>query len=49
VAVAQRKNLPEHEVEEIRQAALLHDVGKIGIPSASSTSPARSIRKSLKS
>ncbi len=32
VAVAQHKSLPEHEVEEIRQAALLHDVGKIGIP-----------------
>jgi diguanylate cyclase (GGDEF)-like protein/putative nucleotidyltransferase with HDIG domain len=32
VQMARAKNLPDIEVEEIRQAALLHDVGKIGIP-----------------
>ncbi|MBI2956467.1 MAG: diguanylate cyclase [Acidobacteria bacterium] len=32
VQVARRRNLPDKEVEEIRLAALLHDVGKIGVP-----------------
>ena len=32
VQMARAKNLSENEAEEIRQAALLHDVGKIGIP-----------------
>jgi len=31
VAIAQRMNLPDDEVEKIRISALLHDVGKIGI------------------
>jgi len=31
VAIAQRLNLPDDEVEKIRISALLHDVGKIGI------------------
>jgi HD-GYP domain-containing protein (c-di-GMP phosphodiesterase class II) len=31
VAIAQRLNLPDDEVERIRISALLHDVGKIGI------------------
>ena len=31
VAIAQRLDLPEDEVEKIRISALLHDVGKIGI------------------
>ena len=31
-AVARRLGVPEEEVDEIEQAALLHDVGKIGVP-----------------
>ncbi|MBQ3311456.1 diguanylate cyclase [bacterium] len=31
-ALARALNLPEHEVQRIRLGALLHDVGKIGIP-----------------
>ena len=31
-ALARTLNLPENEVENIRLAAMLHDVGKIGIP-----------------
>lgn len=31
-ALARAINLPEHEVERIKVGALLHDVGKIGIP-----------------
>ncbi len=34
VAVARRMGLNEEEVAEVEQAALLHDVGKIGIPDA---------------
>jgi HD-GYP domain-containing protein (c-di-GMP phosphodiesterase class II) len=30
--LARQLNLPEHEVDKIRVAALLHDVGKVGIP-----------------
>ncbi len=29
--IAQEKNLPDDEIERIRQAAILHDLGKIGI------------------
>jgi len=32
VALARELGLPEKEIEEIRLAAILHDVGKIGIP-----------------
>ena len=32
VAVARRLGLPEDDVAEVEQAALLHDVGKIGVP-----------------
>lgn len=32
-AIARRMNLPEEEVEIIRYGAILHDVGKIGVPS----------------
>ncbi|MGN0017585.1 MAG: HD domain-containing phosphohydrolase [Candidatus Gastranaerophilaceae bacterium] len=31
-ALARALNMPEHEVQRIRLGALLHDVGKIGIP-----------------
>ncbi len=31
-ALARRLNLPDDEIEKIRQASLLHDIGKIGIP-----------------
>ncbi|HEX5589344.1 MAG TPA: diguanylate cyclase [Candidatus Limnocylindrales bacterium] len=30
--LASQLNLPEHEIDKIRVAALLHDVGKVGIP-----------------
>ncbi len=33
-ALARSLELPDHEVDKIRVAALLHDVGKIGIPQA---------------
>ena len=32
VAVARRLGLPEDEVSDVEQAAILHDVGKIGVP-----------------
>ena len=32
--VARRLGLPEHEVEQVRHAAELHDVGKVAIPDA---------------
>ena len=32
VAVARRMGLPEEEVDDVEQAALLHDVGKVGTP-----------------
>jgi diguanylate cyclase (GGDEF)-like protein len=31
-ALARQLSLPEHEIDKIRVAALLHDVGKVGIP-----------------
>ena len=34
LTLAHALNLPEQEVEQIRIAALLHDIGKIGIPEA---------------
>ena len=30
--LARQLNMPEHEIDKIRVAALLHDVGKVGIP-----------------
>ena len=33
-AIAQRMNLSEEEVEQIRTAGLFHDIGKIGVPDA---------------
>ena len=32
--VARRLGLPEHELEQVRQAAELHDVGKVAVPDA---------------
>jgi putative nucleotidyltransferase with HDIG domain len=34
VAIARALNLPEDEIEVIRLGALLHDIGKIGVPDA---------------
>ena len=39
VALAKAMNLPDREVERIRLGALLHDVGKIGIPEDVLTKP----------
>lgn len=41
VMLARGRGLPEGEVEEIRLAAILHDVGKIGIPERILHKPAR--------
>ena len=41
VALAKAVNLPEKEVERIKLGALLHDIGKIGIPEDVLTKPAR--------
>ena len=41
VAIAQRLGLPESEVELIRMAAPLHDVGKIAIPDALLSKPGK--------
>ena len=35
-AIAEKAGAPKEEVETIRQAALLHDIGKIGIPETES-------------
>jgi HD-GYP domain-containing protein (c-di-GMP phosphodiesterase class II) len=40
VAIGQRLNLPEDELEKLRISALLHDVGKIGIDDAILKKPA---------
>ena len=32
VGIAQHMKLPENEIERVKKAALLHDIGKIGIP-----------------
>ncbi len=40
-ALAQAMNLPAHEVENIRMGAILHDIGKIGIPDSILNKPAR--------
>lgn len=32
IGIAQQMNLPEEEIERISKAALLHDLGKIGVP-----------------
>ncbi len=39
VAIARRMGLSPAEVESLRKAALLHDVGKIGVPDAILTKP----------
>lgn len=41
VALARAVNLPEHEVERIKLGALLHDIGKIGIPEDVLTKPSK--------
>ena len=41
VSLAKAINLPEKEVERIRLGALLHDIGKIGIPEDVLTKPSR--------
>jgi putative nucleotidyltransferase with HDIG domain len=41
VALANAINLPDKEVERIRLGALLHDIGKIGIPEDVLTKPSR--------
>lgn len=40
-AIAVRLGLPDGQVAAVRQAALLHDVGKIGVPDAILTKPGR--------
>ncbi len=40
VAIAERLNLPDDEIETLRVSALLHDVGKIGIDDAILKKPA---------
>ncbi len=41
VALARAINLPEKEIERIKLGALLHDIGKIGIPEYVLTKPAK--------
>src|SRR4051795_9953592 len=41
VAVATRLNLDADEIDEIRTVALLHDIGKIGIPDSILHKPAK--------
>ncbi len=41
VALAQALNLPKKEIERIKLGALLHDVGKIGIPEYILTKPSK--------
>ncbi len=40
IAIAERMNLPDNEIETLRVSALLHDVGKIGIDDAILKKPA---------
>jgi putative nucleotidyltransferase with HDIG domain len=40
-AVAQALRLPAHEIENVRLGAILHDIGKIGIPDSILNKPAR--------
>jgi diguanylate cyclase (GGDEF)-like protein/putative nucleotidyltransferase with HDIG domain len=40
-AIAKELALPEERVEQVRQAALLHDIGKIGIPEVILSKPAK--------
>ncbi|MEZ5285008.1 MAG: response regulator [Vicinamibacterales bacterium] len=49
VALAEAAGLGPDEREEIRRGALLHDIGKIGVPITSSTSRARSPRRNAPS
>ena len=44
--IARQLQLPAGEVVEIRNAAILHDIGKIGIPDVILHKPAPSLRKS---
>ena len=41
VALAKRLQLPEEEVRTLRQEAMLHDIGKIGVPDAVLNKPGR--------
>ena len=41
VALARAINLPEKEIERIKLGALLHDIGKIGIPEDVLTKPSK--------
>jgi len=41
IAIAQKMGLSHDEVEDLRVAALLHDIGKIGIPDSVLNKPAR--------
>ncbi|MBP7960976.1 MAG: diguanylate cyclase [Caldilineaceae bacterium] len=41
VAIAREMRLPEEQVEQVRQAGLLHDIGKIGISDAILNKPSR--------
>jgi len=41
VAVAQELNLPEGEIEALRAAALLHDIGKLAVPEQIINKPGR--------
>src|SRR5207237_10690834 len=41
VALAHALNLPRQEVENVRLGAILHDVGKIGIPDAVLNKPSK--------
>jgi putative nucleotidyltransferase with HDIG domain len=40
-ALAQAMHLPDHDIENIRLAAILHDIGKIGIPDSILNKPGR--------
>ena len=40
-AIAKEMNLPKNQIEAIRVASLIHDIGKIGIPSEILTNPGK--------